>query len=239
MAFARRRRDCRDVFLWAYPQIVRDGLTHFDLEDDVTDVHEVRFPLSLGLRAQGGPVFSTSITETASGHEHRNINWAQARRRYDAVPGIRSESDLAQLLTFFEARRGRGHGFLYEDPLDHASAQHGEAITATDQLLGLGDGVRSQFAVIKAYGEMARRITRPRADTLLVAVNGVAQASGWSLADKGVISFASPPAVGATVTAGFLFDVPVRFEQDGLELSLASFHAGDIGSVPLVELREG
>ncbi len=237
--FAVRAAFARDTYVWAYPQVVRDGFTFFSAEDDMPPFHDELFPLAIGLRANGGPTFSTIVTESANGHEHRNIQWAQARRHYDAAPGVRSEADVAKLLSFFEARQGRAFAFRYRDPLDDSSAIFGEAPTALDQSIGVGNGVRTQFPLIKHYGEAERRITRPVAGTVLVAVNGVAQSTGWTLADFGVVSFALPPASGAVVTAGFRFDVPVRFEEDSLDISLASYRAGEARSVPLIEVREG
>ena len=46
-----------------------------------------------------------------------------------------------------------------------------------------------------------------------------------------------PPAVGRTVTAGFEFDVPVRFDTDRIDVSVASFQAGEVPRVPVVEIR--
>jgi uncharacterized protein (TIGR02217 family) len=237
--FAVRATFARDIFVWAYPQVVRDGFTYFDTEDDMTGFHDEIFPLAIGLRANGGPRFSTIVTESASGHEHRNIQWSQARRHYDAAPGVRSEADVAKLLRFFEARQGRAFAFRYRDPLDDSSAIFGEVPTAQDQLLGVGDGVRVQFPLIKHYGQASRRITRPVANSVLVAINGVNKATGWTVSEFGIVSFASPPAAGAPVTAGYRFDVPVRFEDDNLDVSLASYRAGEMRTVPLIEVREG
>ncbi len=44
------------------------------------------------------------------------------------------------------------------------------------------------------------------------------------------------PAVGAAVTAGFLFDVPVRFDTDYLEIDAEAFEAGAIPKIPIVEI---
>jgi uncharacterized protein (TIGR02217 family) len=237
--FAARAHFARDIYIWAYPQVVRDGFITFDAEDDMPVFHDELFPLAIGLRASGGPEFSTVVTQTVSGHEHRNIQWAQARRRYDAAPGVRSEADVHLLLRFFEARQGRAFAFRYRDPLDNSSALPGEPQSAQDQSLGTGDGVRTQFPLLKTYGSAQRRITRPIAGSVLVAVGGVVQTSGWSLSDFGVVSFVSPPAANAVITAGYQFDVPVRFENDALEMSLASHRAGELASVPLIEVREG
>jgi uncharacterized protein (TIGR02217 family) len=45
------------------------------------------------------------------------------------------------------------------------------------------------------------------------------------------------PAIGAAVTAGFHFDVPVRFDTDYLEVDLSAFAAGMIPKIPLVEIK--
>jgi len=120
-------------------------------------------------------------------------------------------------------------GFRFEDPFDHE---------AEDQLLGLGDGVRTQFALVKLYGEQERRITRPVAGSVRVFVDGVERVSGWTLVAKGLVQFEDAPDENAEVRAGFSFDVPVRFAEDRLSLSRATFEAGEVASVPLVEVRE-
>jgi uncharacterized protein (TIGR02217 family) len=53
----------------------------------------------------------------------------------------------------------------------------------------------------------------------------------------GLVTFAAAPAQGATVTAGFEFDVPVRFDTDSIQTSAASFKAGEIPNVPVIEVR--
>jgi uncharacterized protein (TIGR02217 family) len=237
--FAVRTTFARDIFVWAYPQVARDGFTYFETENDMPGFHDELFPLAIGLRANGGPHFSTIVTESASGHEHRNIQWAQARRHYDAAPGVRSEADVAKLLRFFEARQGRAFAFRYRDPLDDSSAIFAELPTAQDQLLGIGDGLRVQFPLLKHYGTATRRITRPDASTVQVAIDGVTKLTGWTLSEFGIVIFAVPPATDTNVTAGYRFDVPVRFEDDNLDISLASYQAGELRNVPLVEVREG
>ena len=203
--------------------------------------HDVRFPLELGFGASGGPEFSTQIVVTGSGHEQRNSQWSDALVHYDAGVGIRSEADLLALLGFFRARRGQAHGFRFRDPIDHSSAP-GRAIRATDQPLGTGDGGTTRFALVKHYGDgddtQTRRITRPIETSVRVAIDGVIQAMGWALAARGQVDFETPPPPGALVTAGYDFDVPVRFAADRVDVSIAGWRAGDLPSVPLVELRE-
>jgi uncharacterized protein (TIGR02217 family) len=142
------------------------------------------------------------------------------------------------LIAFFRARRGAAVAFRFEDPFDHSSNGMTGEPGAADQLLGIGDGVRTEFALVKHYGTQERRITRPLPASVRVAVGGEERASGWTLGAKGLVSFAAAPAAGAEVRAGFRFDVPVRFAEDKLSISRATFEAGEVPSVPLVEVRE-
>lgn len=198
---------------------------------------DVAYPLALGRDAAASPEFSTSVAVTASGYEHRNALWSDARMRYDVGPGIRSEEELGTLIAFFRARYGPARGFRLRDPFDFSSNGMTGTPQATDQLLGTGDGTTSRFRLVKQYGEQQRVITRPEVASIAVALDGMA-ATGWSYEPAGWIVFSAAPADGVTITAGFLFDVPVRFAEDRLEVSGLSFAAGEVPSVPLIELRE-
>jgi uncharacterized protein (TIGR02217 family) len=238
-----RARGVAATYVWALPQVMRDGFIHFDEgEGALRAFDDVNFPLAIGRNAQVSPGFSTAIVTTASGHEQRNMDWASARLHFDAGPGVRSDADLQTLIAFFRARRGAAKAFRFRDPYDHSSNGMTGTPIATDQLLGTGDGVRTRFALMKTYGTGAeaerRPITRPVPGTVVVAVNGTLMPTGWSQLAGGVISFVLPPATGATVTAGFQFDVPVRFAEDSLEIDAVTFAAGEAVSVPLIEVRE-
>jgi len=235
-------RGAHEVFVWAAPQICRDGYVRLPPvpEDDMQAFDDVAYPLPLGLDAGVAPEFSTSVAVTASGFERRNALWADARLRFDLGPGVRSEAELGALIAFFRARRGAARGFRLRDPYDFSSNGMTGAPTPTDQPLGAGDGARADFPLVKLYGHddpQVRRITRPVAGSVQVSLDG-APASGWTLAPLGVIVFDASPPAGAAVRAGFLFDVPVRFAEDRLELAGAAFAAGEAPSVPVVELRE-
>jgi uncharacterized protein (TIGR02217 family) len=232
------------TFIWALPQVCRDGFTCFgiDGEDDVQAFDDVLFPIAIGREASLAPAFSTQIVESPAGHERRSSDWADARLSYDAGPGVRSDADIAALIAFFRARRGAARGFRFTDPYDDRSGAPGVAPGPLDQRLGVGDGVRSEFRLMRHYGAgeeaQARTITRPVAGSIRVAADGVEMASGWSHAGMGVIAFDVAPAAGVVLTAGFRFDVPVRFAEDRLEINRATFAAGEAVSVPLVEIRE-
>lgn len=242
-AWDAKQRGAAEIFIWALPQVVRDGFTLFHVpEDDVQAFDDVSFPLSLGRGASVMPGFSTAIVATSSGHEQRNIDWASGRLRFDAGPGVRSDADLETLIAFFRARRGAAKGFRFRDPLDHSSHKMTGVSTALDQVLGAGDGVRTAYALIKTYGDgpdaERRRITRPEPGSVAVAVNGQ-MVTNWTLGEGGFVLLTSPPAAAAVVSAGFRFDVPVRFAEDTLSIDSGNWMAGDVPSVPLVEIREG
>jgi uncharacterized protein (TIGR02217 family) len=237
-----RARGTAQTYVWALPQVARDGFTYFEIgqqEDAVQEFDDVLFPLQIGREAEMTAAFSTNVVTTLSGHERRNSAWSNARLSYDVGPGVRSENELGQLLSFFRARRGPAVGFRFTDPFDNSSNGMTGAPNILDQNLGLGDGVRTMFPLLKTYGVdgQVRRITRPVAASVLVAVNGVT-ATGWSLAAAGVISFATAPSTGAVVTAGYRFDVPVRFANDQMDMARATFGAGDMPHIPLIEIRE-
>jgi uncharacterized protein (TIGR02217 family) len=238
------QRSAHERFVWALPQVSRDGYLRLPPptdEDDMLAFDDLAYPLALGRDAMVAPEFSTSVSVTASGFERRNSLWADARLRFDVGPGIRSEAELGTLLAFFRARRGAARGFRLRDPSDFSSSGMTGTPTMTDQLLGTGNGIAASFPLLKRYGsgnaEQARRITRPVAASIVVSVDGVAS-TAWTLDPLGVIRFAAPPASGKPVRAGFRFDVAVRFAEDKLELSGATFAAGDAPSVPVIEIRE-
>lgn len=203
------------------------------------DFDDVTFPLEIGRDAMATAAFSTNVVTTFSGHERRNSDWADARQSYDVGPGVRSEAELDVLLAFFRARRGPAVGFRFNDFFDNSSKDMAGTPTALDQVLGVGDGLRTSFALIKTYGidGQVRRITRPQSGSVIVAVNG-ASTTAWALSDGGIIQLETAPATGAIVTAGYRFDVPVRFGDDSIEVSRETFGAGDVPSVPLVEIKE-
>lgn len=204
---------------------------------------EERFPLGVAFGASGGPQWRTEVVTLASGAEMRNARWAGSRRRYDAGSGVRSLADLQEVAGFFERMRGRLIGFRFRDPFDNLSAATGNTVSPLDCRIGTGDGTRIEFPLAKSYGAgegaALRRIEKPVAGSVRVAVGGseLAEGAGFTCDPAtGLVVLATAPAPGAAVTAGFRFDVPVRFDTDRLELSLTHFEAGRVPTIPLVEI---
>ena len=238
-----RARGVARRYVWALPQVTRDGYTRLPTNEDeiMQPFDDVLYPFALGRNTSVAPEFSTTVAVSTSGHERRNSLWSDARVSFDVGPGIRSEAELSELIAFFRARRGPARGFRISDPFDFSTNQMTGTPTMTDQLIGKGDGARADFQLIKSYGSgedpQIRPITRPRAGTILISVDG-APTSNWTLGDQGIVTFSQAPAAGAEVRAGFLFDVPVRFAEDRIDISGVSFAAGEAPSIPLIELRE-
>lgn len=206
--------------------------------------HEIRFPANLSFGSVGGPERRTEIVTLANGFEERNTPWAHSRRRYDAGVGLRSLNDVETLIAFFEARAGQLHGFRWKDWSDYKSCAPLATPGPEDQLIGTGDGVTTVFQLQKTYvsglQSYTRPIRKPVPGTVVVAVAEDPKIEGLEFTvnvETGQIVFTLPPDLGTRVTAGFEFDVPARFDTDAIQTSVASFQAGDVPTVPVVEIR--
>lgn len=209
----------------------------------MADFHEILFPISVALAGSGGPERVTDITITGSGAEDRIARWAHSRRRYDAGSGVKTFDELRRVLEFFEERRGRLYGFRWRDRLDFSSARDGVSVTAVDQNLSTGDGTTKIFQLTKTYGSQfqpyRRIIRKPVAGSIKIAVGGQEVTIGRDAQidmTTGLITFPVAPAPGKIVTAGYVFDVPVRFDSDSLHVDYAAFAAGEIIKIPLIEI---
>jgi len=206
--------------------------------------HDIRFPANLSFGSVGGPERRTEIVTLSNGFEERNSPWAHSRRRYDAGVGLRSLDDVARLIAFFEARGGQLHGFRWKDWGDFKSSAPSRDVDYEDQLIGHGDGVTRVFQLSKTYSsggvDYTRPILKPVAGTVKAGVQGAYQAEAvdWEVdTATGLVTFYDAPGAGAMITAGFEFDVPVRFDADAIAVSIQSFQAGEMPQVPIVEVR--
>lgn len=207
--------------------------------------HDVRFPVHIAFGAAINPERRTEIVTLGSGFEERNTRWAHSRRQYDAGQGVRTIDDLHEIVAFFEERRGMLYSFRWHDRIDCKSCAPSKTVTAFDQVLGQGDGTTADFQLIKVYGEVhapyTRLIQKPLTGSVKVAVNDEVLEEGVDFSvdlDSGTVSFLNQvPAEAEGITAGFEFDVPVRFATDRLDINLTAFEAGNIPSIPLLEVR--
>ncbi|UWR01508.1 DUF2460 domain-containing protein [Ruegeria conchae] len=206
--------------------------------------HEVRFPASLSFGSVGGPERRTDIVTLTNGLEERNTPWAHSRRRYDAGLGMRSLDDIETLISFFEARQGQMFGFRWKDWSDFKSGAATADVDKADQVIARGDGETTEFQLVKIYSSggfsYVRPILKPVLGTVTLGLDQDAQREGVDFdvdLATGRVTFSAPPPEQVEITAGFEFDVPVRFDTDKIQTSVASFQAGDVPNVPVVEVR--
>lgn len=206
-------------------------------------IADVRLPEKWSKGSAGGPQWMTDVVPLASGDEYREARWIDALWKYEIAHNVKTPEAIAELRAFQLARRGQRDGFLLKDWLDYTSKPGGDGLrAATDQPLGTGDGATTAFQLVKRYADAIdpydRPIAWPVAGTVLVAVDGAPLGTGWSVnRGTGVVTFAAAPADGAALTAGFEFDVPVRFEDDWLSITWDTINSRSAGSVPLIEVR--
>lgn len=209
---------------------------------DTSFMDDAIFPIHVSAGSPGGPDWPADIVTLESGREERNTAWSRPLRTYDARYGVRTPAELYEVLSLYHVAHGRLRGFRFLDWTDYRSGPPHLAPTATDQALGTGDGEETEFRLVKRYAfagaTLDREITRPYG-TLLVAVDGTPTPSGWSLdATTGIVTFDAAPAIGAVLTWGGQFHVPVRFDCRLDQISLRTAAIGDIPSIFLKELRE-
>lgn len=205
--------------------------------------HEDQFPTSLSFGATGGPERRTEIVTLGSGFEERNTPWQDSRRRFDAGLAVQSLDDVQNVIAFFEARRGQLFGFRWKDWSDYKSCAPSQAPSASDQIIGQGDGRSRVFQLAKNYesggGVYKRAISKPVAGSVRVRVGSRQLSSSQFSVDMqtGIITLISTPSNRSIIRAGFEFDVPVRFDTDKLDINIASFQAGEVPSIPVIEVR--
>lgn len=210
----------------------------------IPSYQDVLFPVRIAFGASITSERKVEVIALASGREQRNLRLARSKRTFDVGTGVRSLQDVRTIMDFYEARRGPTTSFRFRDPVDNNSRSDGAAIQAGDQTIGLGNGINARFALIKRYGIGAdaylRSIKRPIEASITVAVNGVqstmADFSFDDAAGEIVFTQSKIPPLNALVTAGFEFHVEVRFASESLNVNLTAFNAGEVPTIPLIEV---
>lgn len=203
--------------------------------------HEVRFPDDISKGSSGGPERVTDIVELVSGYEERNATMANSKRSYDAGMGLRNVNDLHDVIEFWEARLGQLYGFRWKDWADYKSCKTRNTPAFGDQVLGTGNGVLTTFQMKKTYASggftYERTIKKLVSGTVLIGRNGALVTSGVSTdLNTGLVTFTVAPPNGHVVTAGYEFDVPVRFDEAKMTISIDAFNHGSVPSITVKEI---
>jgi uncharacterized protein (TIGR02217 family) len=171
----------------------------------------------LGWSVHKRPIFSTIVAGHSSGREVRdplylNPIW-QFELTFDALdssastyPGAGANS-LQALMGFFLERQGQYGAFLYDDPTDSA---------VVNGPIAQGDSSTSTFTFIRYIGAFFEPVGWVTSVSN-VYLNGVNQASGWSISPPNSLAFASAPASGVAISATFAFAFQCRFDSDEMD----------------------
>jgi uncharacterized protein (TIGR02217 family) len=195
--------------------------------------HDVRFPVDISFKSNGGPEFSTSVAQLGSGYEQRNINWSKSRNRYNVSWGVKTNEQLQALISFFYARQGKAYGFRYKDWSDFISAR---------TLIGTGDaGGETEYQIFKQYNSGAenyiRNLNKPIEATVQAWINEISTTAFTVDDETGLITFNSAPPENEWVEVACEFDVPVRFDIDYLPTSLDEYNNNSALDIRLLEVR--
>ena len=206
--------------------------------------HDTRLPVDIERGAQGGPRFKTTVMVLGGGLEKRNIDWATTRGEWDIGYGIDDKDAFSTVLTFFYTRQGRAHSFRFKDWADFA---------ISDQLMFTTDGSTSTFQMFKRYSSGGinydRDITKPIASGWVVTVNAVSQTVVYNTSPSasqvaintltGVVTLGSTHAATSSQAVKLTgeFDVPVRFANDSIDITVEHFDAGNIPQIPIIEVK--
>ena len=192
---------------------------------------EIRFPDSISFNSSTILEFNTTIITSKNGKEYRNVNWNNNKMKFNIVNGIKTKTELNEVIKFFRNVKGKAYGFRFKDWTD---------FSAINQQIGIGDGETKEFQLIKTYtingNTYTRKIKKPVISTIKVFLDGI-ETNDFSIdLTNGLISFEVAPSDTTIITANFEFDVPVRFNNDLLEVSLNSLSSGKINNLELIEI---
>ncbi|MBO6637934.1 MAG: TIGR02217 family protein [Roseitalea sp.] len=201
-------------------------MSHFH---DVVFVPRLPFGVNVASRRH------IDVVALSSGHETRNSRTAETMRRYTIPVGTRPMAEIRAILAFFEARGGPLHAFRFRDPVEPSTAADGAAPAASDVQLGIGDGAQARFQLRTASGRVIRK---PEPSSVAMALDGSVLDPGSVSVDPatGIVALSAAPAPAVAVTGGCVFDVPVRFENQSLQVMRADADSGSLDDLVLTEV---
>lgn len=174
------------------------------------------------------PVWSTQVQKAVSGRELRASYFSypiyKIKLKYEFLRSG-AQAELQALMGFYNARQGSFDSFLLNDASDN---------TVTDQAFGTGNGVKTQFQLVRTYGGFAEPIAYVNGAAVIKS-NGTV-VSNYTIAN-GVVTFAAAPAVGAVLTWSGSFYYRVRFANDTLDFQQVYRQIWSAGTVDLMTVK--
>jgi len=191
----------------------------------------------LGWSVHKKPVFSTIVADHVSGREvrealYQNPIW-QFELTFDGLSssptsysGLGANS-MQTLMGFFLASQGQYSTFLYTDPSDSA---------AVNTTFAIGDGTTSVFTFARYMGAFLEPVGWVTSVSN-VYLNGVNQASGWSLSAPNSLVFTSAPGAGVSVAASFTYAFECRFDSDDQDFEEFMSNLWKVDSIKFKSVR--
>ena len=193
---------------------------------------EIRFPESISFNSSTILEFNTTIVQSKNGCEQRNINWNTNKMKFNIINGIKTKKELEELINFFKNVKGCAYGFRFKDWSDYEGKK---------EYVGLGDGATKKFQLIKTYKindniVCYRKITKPVISTIKIFIDNIETNNFDIDLTTGIITFNSAPKNNSKIQADFEFDVPVRFNNDVMEITMNSINSGNVKELELIEI---
>jgi len=166
------------------------------------------------------PRFRTKTQQASSGREFRLGYWSYPLWNFALVFNVLRDTpnvevrvapfnELVLIEGLFLSMLGSFDNFLFDDVTDDA---------VTDHLFGTGDGAKTQFQLVRAWGGFAEPVMNVNALTNIKKA-GVAQnnPTDYTISSTGLVTFAVAPAAAAALTWTGTYYYRCRFEQDELD----------------------
>lgn len=206
-----------------------------------------------GYPCNSSPRWSTALVMVDSGAESANQRWENPLNRFTLPNAVRDMSTFNEVRNHWLAMRGPYHLWPWRDPLDFASVALAKpnvepTISDTDEQLGVGDGMTTEFQIYRTYKvgaqQYRRKIELPILSSVKIGYVPPSDAPSETLPaytvtrPGGVVVFADPPPIDMVLTCGFLFDVCVRFESDeSFDGVLRDLHVAGYSDLTFIETR--
>lgn len=202
---------------------------------------EILFPTDISYSSAGGPRFKTTVFESDSGYEQRNIDWSAVKSNYNVSQAIKSQTQMDALTNFFMVVNGRANWFRFKDWND---------FTIEDMEIGVGDGTTVDFQITQTYSwtEPENSVTVSYVRTIVkiawgslteILIDGTPNSDFTIDETTGIITFDTAPALAAVITVVYCeFHVPCRFDTDALEVIQEFWETSSWPHIPIVETRD-
>jgi uncharacterized protein (TIGR02217 family) len=184
---------------------------------------EIEFPRDIAYQAQGGPSWFTTVNQGFSGFEQTNQNWALPLGKWKIALDHKAFSYFCQVRAMWFKAAGRAQIFRFYDILDCQATNEPCALVQDSPYTGRIYQLQNSYSgalstpkpIFKPITSAVQKFDGTYcANTVSVAIAGVAQSSGWTIdCTTGLLTFSSPPGSAAVTWSG-QYHYPVRFDMD-------------------------